>query len=105
MHPITAPLRQYMHSPVHTTAPGTSIGEASLRMTELSVSSLPVVDAHGRAVGLITRTDLLRVGIATFLQGFAARRCTESGVQLVIVTDDTDVRGVVSASDFLHGAF
>jgi CBS domain-containing protein len=71
MGPITSPLRQYMHAPVHTIAPADPLVDASLRMTEFGVSSLPVVDEHGRAVGLITRTDLLRVGVATFPSGFA----------------------------------
>ncbi len=60
-----------MRSAVHTVAPSEHLQSASLRMTEHGVSSLPVVDERGHAIGLITRTDLLRVGVATFPSGFA----------------------------------
>lgn len=36
---------------------------ASAAMDEAGVSALPAVDAHGRAVGVLSRTDLLHAGV------------------------------------------
>lgn len=56
------PLSLYMTAPALTAGADASLEEAFDRMTEARISSLPVVDADGQLVGLISRTDLLRVG-------------------------------------------
>jgi CBS domain-containing protein len=49
-----------MTHPVYTVAPDTSIVDAARLMLEHHVSGLPVVDADGKLVGILTEGDLLR---------------------------------------------
>jgi len=50
-----------MTSPVVTVTPEASLAKAARRMHERHVKRLPVVDGGGRLVGIVSRTDLLRV--------------------------------------------
>jgi CBS-domain-containing membrane protein len=51
---------------VKTVRPGTSVAEAAHLMAQNDISALPVVDDHGRLVGIISEADLLlREEIAT----------------------------------------
>lgn len=52
---------QLMTAPVVTVSPEASLGEAARRMHERRVKRLPVVDAEGRVVGIVSRADLLKV--------------------------------------------
>lgn len=47
--------------PVVTVGPRDTIAEASRRMRQAQVHHLPVVDEEGRAVGMLSRGDLLKV--------------------------------------------
>jgi CBS domain-containing protein len=49
-----------MTSPVVTVRPTTSIREAIHTLTHAGVKRMPVVDADGRVVGIVSRVDLLR---------------------------------------------
>ena len=51
---------QVMTMPVHTARPSESVRAAARRMIEERVKRLPVVD-DGRVVGILSRTDLLRL--------------------------------------------
>lgn len=51
-----------MASPVAAVSVDTPLDAAYEVMVERGVSALPVVDKNGRAAGVISRTDLLRVG-------------------------------------------
>ncbi len=51
-----------MSSPVRTIREGAPLGDAHRVLREYTLSSLAVVDAKSRLVGVISRTDLLRVG-------------------------------------------
>jgi CBS domain-containing protein len=51
-----------MKSPVLTVAPDTLIDEAYLLLAQRRISSAPVVDAAGKALGVVSLTDLLRIG-------------------------------------------
>jgi len=62
MSSFTMPLRDYMHSPVHTVQYSTSLAEAERRLSELDIGALPVLDADGKPTGIVSRTDLLRIG-------------------------------------------
>lgn len=53
--------RELMNSPAVTVSPETTITEAARTMSEEHVKRLPVVDALGRLVGIVSRSDLLRV--------------------------------------------
>jgi CBS domain-containing protein len=58
--PFTS-IPQYMSAPVHTAAPGDLLPRVYQRLSELRISSLAVVDGD-KLVGVISRSDLLRVG-------------------------------------------
>lgn len=49
-----------MHKKLVTVMPGASLADAARLMVENRISGLPVVDARGGAVGMITEGDLLR---------------------------------------------
>ena len=53
--------RDLMTSPAVTIGPEAPIAEAARVMHDLAVKRLPVVDKDGRVVGIVTRSDLLRV--------------------------------------------
>ncbi|SEH04008.1 BON domain-containing protein [Nonomuraea solani] len=50
-----------MTSPAHTTAPDAAIVTAARLMDRHGVKRLPVVDADGRLVGIVSRRDLIKV--------------------------------------------
>lgn len=56
------PIALYMSAPVVVADPTTSLREAHRLLLERRISSLPVVDAAGKLAGVVSRTDLLRVG-------------------------------------------
>jgi CBS domain-containing protein len=49
-----------MTTPAVTIRPTRSVSEAASLMLERGVNRLPVVDPHGRLVGIVTRADLVR---------------------------------------------
>jgi CBS domain-containing protein len=53
------PVGQVMTSPLHTMPAETSLGELLLAMVDLGIHHLPLT-RHGRLVGMVTDTDLLR---------------------------------------------
>lgn len=58
--------RDIMTRNLITVAPGAPLSEAIRKMVEARVSGLPVIDAKGRLVGILTEGDLLRrVELAT----------------------------------------
>jgi len=56
------PARHYMSSPLRTAHVHDTLHEVYDELRTLGFSALPVVDDGGRVVGLLSRTDLLRVG-------------------------------------------
>jgi len=53
---------EIMSRPVITVMADTGIKEAACLLAELGVSVLPVVDAKGRLVGIVSEADLLTTG-------------------------------------------
>jgi CBS domain-containing protein len=53
--------RDFMRSPAITIGEGATVGEAARLMAARGVKRLPVVDQEGRLVGIVGRSDLLRV--------------------------------------------
>jgi CBS domain-containing protein len=49
-----------MTSPVETVGPNTSLADVAHRMVQRRLKRLPVVDASGKLIGVISRVDLLR---------------------------------------------
>lgn len=58
-------LRDVMNANVITIGPGASLAEAAQRMLEYRVGALPVVDAGGELLGIITEYDVLRAVVPT----------------------------------------
>lgn len=56
---------ELMTSPAYVTTPGSPIVLAARIMDRHGVKRLPVVDAEGRLVGIVTRRDLIRVFVRT----------------------------------------
>ncbi len=81
-----------MTSPAVTTTAQTSLAEAAKLMDANDIKRLPVLDAAGRLVGIVSRTDLLRFYVRTDEQ---IRQDIERGVlahTLWIDPDALDVR-------------
>ncbi len=62
MSNFQVPVSLYMSQPVLSVSPDASLEEAYDVMVEGRISSLPVLDRDRLVVGLISRSDLLRVG-------------------------------------------
>lgn len=58
------PVRRWMRSPVRTIREDASLSDTDHILREHTLSSLAVVDDAGRPLGVVSRTDLLRVGRA-----------------------------------------
>jgi len=56
------PASEFMTSPLETVDQSSFIDHAHRRLQQLGVSALPVVDTDRQVVGVISRTDVLRVG-------------------------------------------
>jgi CBS domain-containing protein len=52
-------VRDIMSSPVITVAPETSIQDVARTMRDHHISGVPVVDADGKMIGIITEVDLI----------------------------------------------
>jgi len=62
MSHFQVPVKLYMSSPVLSVRPEASLEEAYEVMVEGRISALPVLDSQRVVEGLITRSDLLRIG-------------------------------------------
>jgi CBS domain-containing protein len=51
--------RQFMTAKVMVASPETTIAEAARELARLEISSLPIVNAEGQVVGIVTESDLL----------------------------------------------
>lgn len=57
-----------MSSPVRTIGPAATVTEAARLMHRLRVKRLPVVDASGQLIGIVSRADLLKVMLRSDLE-------------------------------------
>ncbi|MCG8417695.1 MAG: CBS domain-containing protein [Proteobacteria bacterium] len=62
MSNFTMPVSLYMSAPIHAIVSGDTLQSAYRHLREFAVSSLAVLDDKGLLSGVISRTDLLRVG-------------------------------------------
>lgn len=56
------PVEAFMSTALQTVAPDDTLEHAEQKLVDRRISSLPVVSASGRIQGMITRSDLLRIG-------------------------------------------
>ena len=92
-----------MSAPVRTVRPDDQLRLAAARMVSTGVKRLPVVDADGRLVGIVSRTDILRV----FHRGddetaFDVLRVLDD--PLLVPDDHTVTASVHDGVDTLHGS-
>lgn len=59
------PVSLYMQEPVITVPEGAPLTEVHRVLAERQISCVPIVDAGGAPVGVLSRTDLLRIGRLT----------------------------------------
>ena len=62
MNQLQMPVSLYMSAPVVAVAGDQPLDEAYRAITERSISCVPVLDSNGLPVGVLSRTDLLRIG-------------------------------------------
>src|SRR6185312_17001626 len=62
MSTFTTAVAEYMNSPVITLNESDSVLAAQEKLAMLRISALAVVDRDGGLVGVVSRTDLLRIG-------------------------------------------
>jgi CBS domain-containing protein len=85
--------RDLMSAPPITISPNASTTEAAHLMHERSVKQIPVVDDHGRILGIVSRVDLLAAflrsddAIADEVSAFVAARLAEPHAVEVSVRD------------------
>ena len=60
-HDDSKSVMEIMSKPVHTAAPDTSLKEAERLLHEYRIEKLPLVDAAGRVVGLVTLKDIMKI--------------------------------------------
>ena len=58
--PQATPVRDIMSTPLATARPEWSLKECSLKMKDMGVHHLPVADARGAIIGMISATDIFR---------------------------------------------
>jgi len=115
---------EIMSRPVFTASPSTPVKDAAGLLAERGVSALPVLDANGALVGIVSEADLepvltrrdpmssLTVGevmtrpVLTFSANTevsqAARRLLEAGVKRMPVVRRRRVIGIVSSRDLMR---
>jgi CBS domain-containing protein len=83
-------VREVMTEPVLTCTPQTSLGVAARLMREADYGTLPVVDAFGRLVGIITDRDvcLVLAGTRRNAVNIAVREARTPKVFSALVDDD-----------------
>ncbi|GLY38171.1 hypothetical protein Amsp01_041950 [Amycolatopsis sp. NBRC 101858] len=124
--------RDIMTTPTFALTPSATLDEAAKVMTERGFTTMPVVDADGRLLGLLSEVDILRApeptgdpdtgvmldsrprtaGAVMRTSGLAvaadtavhelARRMTDAGVRSAPVVEDGHVVGMVTFQDVLR---
>lgn len=82
-----------MTSPAITVGPDATLGEAVRLMTKHAIKRLPVAGPDGRVVGIVSRSDLLKVFLRT--DGEISREIREDVVRRTLWIDPATIRVVV----------
>jgi CBS domain-containing protein len=112
--------RDIMTRHVHTIHPGASAQEAARLLSQERISGAPVVDAHGKVIGIITEADIIskvsREGmcVADMMSqevtavseettvSEIAMLFTEQKIKRVPVLHEGKLVGIVSRADIVH---
>ena len=87
-------VRQIMQRDVETTSPETAVTAVARRLIEADLTGMPVVDASGALVGVVTEYDIISK------QGASVGEIMSRGV--VTVTEETSAQRVIDLVG-LHG--
>lgn len=121
---MSQPISSLMQREVCTVDPDATVQSVEALMVARSLSWVPVVERSGAALGIISSTDLLRFHadgkqatavcawqICTYKPitvsadtsaSEVARLMVDTGIHHVVVTDGSDIKGVVSSLDFVR---
>jgi CBS domain-containing protein len=108
-----------MQSPAMNTTPSQTVGRVRKVMREHHISCMPVADAHGHPIGIVTATDLLPPGsderhvsqvMAKNVQtvplyadiALAARTMRKHHIHHIVVVEEKKIVGVISSFDVLR---
>lgn len=75
--------RQLMKTAVQVTSPTTTVAEAARLLARADITSLPVVDADGQVVGIVTESDLLAFLLRSSAVGISLEAIMHSPVYTV----------------------
>jgi acetoin utilization protein AcuB len=67
------PVAEIMQVDVETTSPDEPAVAAARKMLDRKIGCLPVVDRHGRVVGIVTETDLVALAVRALSAGAGLR--------------------------------
>ncbi len=100
-------VRDVMTSPAHHLLSGTSFEEAITLLVEARISSVPIVDAEGQVVGIVTEADVLRAGLqpdnrATLIPRSAPASPWPDTVDEVMTAAPETVRPTSDVADVAH---
>lgn len=101
MSHFSVPVSNFMSSPVHSVEAIMLLADVDKEMVAKKVSSLAVISATGKTAGVITRTDLLKVGRrqAGAMQGAALLTFPNKPVSEVMTKDIVTLTGDESLED------
>jgi CBS domain-containing protein len=100
--PRAIPVRERMRSPVATVSPDAPVHDAAALMRARRIRHLPVVDAAGRLLGIVTDRDLRQVIFNPAMQerlGAGGEAPADIAIRdamtwaVITVTPSTDIRG------------
>jgi len=95
--------RQFMTAKVVIVSPETSLAEAARLLSQGEISGLPVVDAEGQVVGIVTETDLLNALLgSTAVETLIRTLMTESVVTVDEFTPADTVIRLLREKRFHH---
>jgi acetoin utilization protein AcuB len=97
-----------MTKDVITTAPDTPLEDAAYLMAQHKIGGLPVVDEHGRVVGVITETDVFKTFVEMFAGGHPGLRLAlevpeRKGVLLELCRAIFDLGGSIMSVGSFYG--
>ena len=69
MSHFAMPLSLYMSQPITTVSDSATLAEVDATLSRLHISCVPVIDDQGFCTGVLSRTDLLRIGRVEAMRG------------------------------------
>ncbi len=97
-------VRDYMATRLFTLEPTTEILHAMHLLVENDISGAPVIDEHGRLVGMLTERDFMRVALeASYYEDYGGQ--VEGYMSKDVVTIDPEESIVALARRFMDSAY